>query len=75
MANSSKYGKITTEHGSIPANEPVFLLRAQDICAIPTLTAYARFLRKVGASTVFRDEIVSVIRAFGEWDSDWKVPD
>ena len=45
MAKNSKYGKITVEldsssHPLNGSNEPVFLLRAQDICSLIALKAY-----------------------------------
>lgn len=35
-----KYGRITTERGHIPEDEPVFLLRAHDPQALPVLEEY-----------------------------------
>jgi hypothetical protein len=38
MAHAGKYGEVPFEQ--IPDTEPVFVLRAQDELAIPTLNAY-----------------------------------
>ena len=48
MAIEGKYGKITTERGTIPDDEPVFLLRAQDKLASPTVRMYAAMRRASG---------------------------
>ncbi|KKW13204.1 MAG: hypothetical protein UY48_C0003G0026 [Candidatus Gottesmanbacteria bacterium GW2011_GWB1_49_7] len=41
MAREEKYGKVTFEHGDIPDDELVFVLRAQDILAPATVAFYA----------------------------------
>ena len=41
----SKYGRITSEKHVIPPDEPVFLLRGQDLLAPFALAEYARLLR------------------------------
>ena len=43
-----KYGTITTEHKDIPPDEPVFLLRGQDVLATLALAGYACLLRAHG---------------------------
>lgn len=43
MGTEGKYGKITTERGSIPDDEPVFLFRAQDRL-LPAVLSYYRDL-------------------------------
>ncbi|MGI0148696.1 MAG: hypothetical protein ACREDF_04095 [Thermoplasmata archaeon] len=48
MAIEGKYGRVTTERKSIPENEPVFLLRAQDKLASPTVRIYAAMRRAAG---------------------------
>lgn len=52
----SKYGRITSELKDLPAEEPVFLLRGQDILAPIAIELYANLLRAaaVGAASVAR---------------------
>jgi hypothetical protein len=40
MGYENKYGKITTEYGDIPADEPVILFRARDSQAIYAIQEY-----------------------------------
>ena len=40
MAIDVKYGKVTTEFGDIPDDEPVILFRAQDQNVLMLLSAY-----------------------------------
>jgi hypothetical protein len=76
MAQENKYGKITTERGSIPEDEPVFLLRAQDVAALPTLGDYLENCRAAGASQAHMDGISSAIHRFHDWQESHtaKVP-
>ncbi len=52
------YNRIQDPAGLIPEDEPVFLIRGQDISAVPTLLAWARSAEMVGASK----EIVQMVR-------------
>lgn len=42
MAQSSKYGRVTTEFGDIGDDEPVFLIRGRDLIAPRIIDEYAR---------------------------------
>lgn len=75
MGRDQKYGQVETEHGSIPDDEPVFLLRAQDKCAVPTMVAYYSSALKEGATTEFCDDVVQALNRFNEWKGHRKVPD
>ncbi len=48
MGFDGKYGKIRTEKGSIPEDEPIFLLRAQDIFAGFIVRMYSELRRSAG---------------------------
>lgn len=50
MARENKYGNVTVEHKSIPANEPVFLLRGQDRLAARAVRYYAKLREQAGDS-------------------------
>jgi len=50
MAFDGKYGRITTEYGDIPDDEPVLIFRAQDVTT-PRVAEYAaRVAGEVGAT-------------------------
>lgn len=49
MGTEGKYGRVTTEHGSIPEDEPVFLFRARDKALPQLLTRYAALCLGMGA--------------------------
>lgn len=72
---SAKYGMVRTERGSIHGDEPVFLIRAQDQCAIEALLAYQRIAFRMNASTEFVDSVNEAIQAFQGWDGSRKMPD
>jgi len=46
MGYDSKYGRVTTEHGDIPDDEPVFVFRARDLLAPDAIDAYAARCRE-----------------------------
>ena len=71
------YNRIQDPAGLIPADEPVFLVRAQDVCAIPTLLAWAHQARAVGASNEIIEKVEDHIRLMSEWkrSNQVKVPD
>lgn len=73
-----KYGKITTERGSIPDGEPVFLIRARDKHSLPALAAYLRTCER--DADVLDSHIGGVekaIRSFEQFQRDHatKTPD
>ncbi|OGO07010.1 MAG: hypothetical protein A2Y92_01035 [Chloroflexi bacterium RBG_13_57_8] len=71
MAISNKYGKIDIP--DIGDNEPVFILRAQDILAEPAITLYRLLTAPHGntlASSLDRD-----IENFRNWEGIKKIPD
>lgn len=71
------YNRIQDPAGLIPADEPVFLVRAQDVCAIPTLLAWAHQARAVGASNEIIEKVENHIRLMSDWkrNNPVKVPD
>jgi hypothetical protein len=59
-------------------DEPYFLLRGQDICALPALETYYKEVRRHGSNTFFIEEIEEIIkdfRAYRKELSQTKVPD
>lgn len=66
MAYSNKYGSVTVENDSVnnPLNgtdEPVFLLRSQDMTALMNLKNYAELNREMAS------ELEQVFSTFVEW--------
>jgi hypothetical protein len=67
MAIEGKYGEITTEHGSIGADEPVFLLRAQDKLAVAAIEAYVRLCSANSCPSPHLEALDVAIGRFVEW--------
>lgn len=65
-----KYGTITTERENTPfhPNEPVFLIRAQDRCAVETVLAYAELASEQGAP----EELVAGAQAAADGIAQWQ---
>lgn len=70
MAQENKYGKITVEHGSIPEDEPVFLLRAQDVAAIGAIQEYLDLCVQAGSPPQHIEGIDAAIARFANWRSE-----
>ena len=49
MGYDRKYGVVTTEHGDIPADEPVIVFRARDELLCPLLSQYHRMCEEAGS--------------------------
>lgn len=68
------YNRIQDPAGLIPNDEPVFLIRAQDVVGAQAVLAWAEFAERVGASA----EIVNMAREHAfkmvEW-AEKKIPD
>lgn len=73
MAKERKYGKVTTERGKIPEDEPVFLFRAQDEYASAVLRFYAS-LRQTGGDGDGAHRVLACAREFDGWGTK-KKPD
>lgn len=79
MGFDRKYGRVTTEHGDIPDDEPVMIFRARD-CTTPDLLAYylMRCVKK-GSPARHLQLILGSINTFRDWQNNnpdkLKVPD
>jgi len=73
------YNRIQDPAGIIPADEPVFLIRGQDIAAVPTIRAYAVFAERAGADASFANRVRMWAHEIEIWQSQRglkvKVPD
>jgi len=74
MGICSKYGKIETEKKSIPANEPLFLIRAQDVLSGPIVRDYAILYLAVTNDRPGFNKIIDVANRMDSWHTK-KVPD
>lgn len=71
MARSGKYGKIMIP--KIGENEPVFILRAQDILATFTIEMYRVLLESHGSPLA--KDVIQEIQVFQHWNGSKKMPD
>jgi hypothetical protein len=73
------YNRIQDPANLIPEDEPVFLLRAQDLFYVDTLRYYRSLLQHNGSGTGMRDSVTAHIDASIRWrNKNWekiKMPD
>ncbi len=70
MAIDIKYGKVTTERGTIGEDEPVFVFRAQDRLLPKVLAYYHLFCLRAGSPRHHLDSILEARDAVSEWQSE-----
>jgi hypothetical protein len=79
MGYDRKYGRVVTEHGDIPDDEPVIVFRARDITTKDLLAYYLMRCVKVGSPKRHLDIVVNTLEDFRNWQrnntSKVKVPD
>ncbi len=76
MPRDVKYGEVVIEHGNFPdPDEPVFILRAQDVMAIGTLRDYQEQAFRCGCSNEFNRSLINVLERFKKWVGTRKRPD
>ena len=61
------YDRIQDPAGKIPDNEPVFLIRGQDLAAPAALRAYAMLAHENGAKRDLVDAVLDHVRLMEEW--------
>lgn len=73
----SDYDRIQDPEGKIPNDEPVFLIRGQDLAAPDTLRAYALYAHKAGASNALITATLDQANAMEKWQRERarKTPD
>ncbi len=71
MAVSGKYGDVNIP--GIGANEPVFILRAQDKLAEPTVEMYRLLASSHGSALA--GSVCEAIDSFKKWSGNRKLPD
>lgn len=79
MAIDAKYGKITAENGDLPhggvgvplnesGDEPVFVIRAQDIASVDAIKDY--FVTAEGHGSVFdQEQVAATVEGFAAWQT------
>lgn len=63
------YNRIQDPSGKIPETEPVFLIRGQDLAAIPVLRYYILTAIKVGADQSLIDAVYRHIKEMEKWQA------
>ena len=71
MALSGKYGKISIP--KIGEDEPVFILRAQDLIAAATVEIYRVLLESHGSPMA--KDVAREVQTFKHWPGKKKMPD
>jgi hypothetical protein len=69
MAIDIKYGRVTTERGTIGEDEPVVVFRAQDTLLPKVLAYYLLFCVKAGSPRHHLDAIIDARDAVQAWQS------
>jgi hypothetical protein len=67
MGYEGKYGRVTTEHGDIPDDEPVILFRARDALTPTLLDSYYALCKAAGSPQRHLDMIETARLTFVEW--------
>lgn len=79
MGFDGKYGRVTTQYGDIPDDEPVIVFRARDMTTPDLLAYYLMRCVKKGSPMRHLELIIGSIERFRSWQRDnpdkVKVPD
>jgi hypothetical protein len=65
-----KYGKVTTEYGDIPGDEPVIVFRARDMIVPAMLRFYLEMCEANGSPRRHLDLIRATQRRIDQWQLD-----
>jgi hypothetical protein len=76
MATDNKYGFVGID---IPEDEPIFILRGQDLAAADTIAVYAEACRSLSAPAAHIEAAENIAARFIRWAAEhpdrMKVPD
>lgn len=76
MPRDVKYGKVEAERGNFPdPDEPVFVMRAQDVLALPILKHYRAQAHDMECPDEFLKLLDEVVEKFTAWSGTRKRPD
>ena len=70
MAIDSKYGRVTTERGTIGEDEPVVVFRAQDRLLTSVLGFYWDICQVAGSPQEHLDRIAETQRTIEQWQAE-----
>jgi hypothetical protein len=74
MGMERKYGRVTTERGNIPAEEPVVVFRAQDKLTPTLMRMYGQLCASHGL-TRMAEEAEKTAQGLESWKGEKKLPD
>lgn len=71
------YNRIQDPENKIPEDEPVFLIRGQDMCALAALEAWCHTAKIMGVDQVMIDKVYKHMDRMVRWQDtkNMKVPD
>jgi hypothetical protein len=69
MGYDNKYGRITTEHETIPDDEPVVLFRSKDVLFPQLLAAYRALCADAGSPAGHLERIDATVERVREWQA------
>ncbi len=79
MGFDRKYGRVTTEHGDVPDDEPVIVFRARDSLLCPLLSEYHEKCIQAGSPARHLELIAETYNRIADWQEanpdKVKVPD
>ncbi len=70
MGHDSKYGKVTTEHGDIPDDEPVIVFRAKDKLLPAVLAIYLELCDLAGSPERHMRIVADTYSTMRTWQRD-----
>jgi len=70
MGYDGKYGKVTTEHGDIPDDEPVIVFRARDKMVPAMISFYRSLCQDNGSPQRHLDLIQRCANNIIQWQAD-----
>lgn len=76
MANALKYGQV--DISGIPEDEPVFVVRAQDVLSLPLVAEYRKLCMGAGCDRTHLaavDDVHAAVRQWQNGNNRVKVPD
>ena len=70
MGYDRKYGKVTTEHGDIPDDEPVIVFRARDAMLCSVINFYAEACKVHGSPQRHLALIRGAVTRIARWQAE-----
>lgn len=70
MGYDRKYGKVTTEHGNIPDDEPVIVFRARDVRTRGVLAHYLKLCEQGGSPVRHLRLVAEQLARFTRWQEE-----